>query len=297
MAIVDFCRYCKKSFGWSVTHWCEEKNAAQTSRLEKNLTKGKEMKSELEKIGDDLAVKLAVDFYDADYHGQHPSIEELVRQGFDACLKHLTEVGMGEFDEDALDKWKDGMDFCTNVEAARWQHKQNAALIGALISGRDYFGEQCVLLKAELEKNLRYNEKVTELKAQLAEKTESSLFWMRTRATDLDAANARIAEVEKELAEAKEDAKNGNEQWNFWASEHAKLQKEVAESHPSNFARYQRDQAEIKRLRSALEFYANEKNWDDRIIKDTDGEATKLHVSCGGRKARQALAGPGGRNG
>lgn len=49
---------------------------------------------------------------------------------------------------------------------------------------------------------------------------------------------------------------------------------------------------ENSRLREALKFYANELNWDDRIVRENDAETTKLHDGCGGKRARQALTEP-----
>jgi hypothetical protein len=45
---------------------------------------------------------------------------------------------------------------------------------------------------------------------------------------------------------------------------------------------------ELEEARRVIGFYASESRWDDRIILD-DGEMTKLHDECGGRRAREYL--------
>ena len=52
-------------------------------------------------------------------------------------------------------------------------------------------------------------------------------------------------------------------------------------------------QLELEQLRlfkkeatNVIEFYADEKHWDDRIISDLDYSKTQLHDACGGKRAR-----------
>lgn len=46
----------------------------------------------------------------------------------------------------------------------------------------------------------------------------------------------------------------------------------------------------LERYEKALEFYGNEKNWDDSfLLSMSDREPTTIHDECGGRRAREAL--------
>lgn len=66
-----------------------------------------------------------------------------------------------------------------------------------------------------------------------------------------------------------------------------KLSKEIGRNLANANHDYSQRVAELEEVRA---FYADEKNWDDRIVRDSDGEKTRFHDCCGGRRARAAKA-------
>jgi hypothetical protein len=85
-----------------------------------------------------------------------------------------------------------------------------------------------------------------------------------------------IVKLKSELAQVKDLLEITKEQSRIRAENLSPLKMEISKL-----------KAELKQERDVVDFYANEKHWDDHyLLRLTDRETTNYHASCGGKRAR-----------